>query len=409
MNNHRGRRKERPRILFVCFADSTHSQAWLGLLRGTEFDVRVFASPVDYGGLYLLQPWKFPTYVLVRPRIPRVADRIICLLPSAPPLRPLVNWAQHRFCLASRWLRWIILAWKPDIVHTLRLNPEGWLTWQALQRISETARPTWVVSSWGRELDVEADDPDIGDHVELVLRHCDGFIADCRRDLRLALAAGLAASKVALEDPVPVTGGLNLDDFVAAQSGHENRNLIVVPKAYEKRYNKTLPILEALRLAEDTLTGYEVHLLTCSKEVRMWLRRMPESLQRRCHCHNMLPHYELVAMLGRARVMIATSLSDGTPNVMLEAMAAGALPLMSPLESIQEWIENGRNGLLAHALYPDQIVAALRRALIDDELCESAKHINQELVAHGANRATIKLKVLSYYRSLISQERRKGD
>lgn len=391
----------RPRILFVCFADSSHSQAWLDLMRDTEFDVRVFASPVDYGGMYPPQPWIFPTYVLVRPRIPRVAHRVICLLPGAPWLLPLVNWLQRRFTLASRWLRWIILTWRPDIVHTLRLNPEAWLTWQALQCISATRRPKWVVSSWGSDINVEIDLPGIRDHIEVALQHCDGFIADCRRDLGLALAAGLAASKVALKDPVPVSGGLNLDDFPVAESDHRNRNLIVIPKAYEGPYNKTVPILEALRLAEEALVGYEVHLLMCSWEVQMWLRRMPESLRRRCHCHKLLPHEDLMAMLGRARVMIATSLSDGTPNVMLEAMAAGALPVMSPIDSIQEWIEDGRNGLLAPALYPDRIAAALRRALTDDELWHAARQVNWQLVNQRADRKRIRPQVLDYYRRLL--------
>lgn len=372
-------------------------------MRDTEFEVRVFASPVDYGGLYPPQPWVFPTYVLFRPSIPRIASEVRWLLPMPPRLLQLVNRVERRFGLASRWLRRIILTWKPHIVHTLRLNPEAWLTWQALQRISATRRPKWVVSSWGSDINVEIDLPGIRDHIEVALQHCDGFIADCRRDLGLALAAGLAASKVALKDPVPGSGGLNLDDFPVAESDHGNRNLIVIPKAYEGPYNKTVPILEALRLAEEALVGYEVHLLMCSWEVEMWLRRMPESLQRRCHCHNMLPHHELMSMLGRARVMIATSLSDGTPLVMLEAMAAGALPLMSPLDSIQEWIEDGRNGLLAPALYPDRIAAALRRALTDHELWRAARQINWQIVSQRANRRRIRQQVLDYYRELLKR------
>lgn len=132
-----------------------------------------------------------------------------------------------------------LLTWKPHIVHTLRLNPEAWLAWQALQRISATRWPKWVVSSWGSDINVGIDLPGIRDHIEVALQQCDGFITDCRRDLRLALAAGLAASKVALEDPVPVSGELNLDDFPVAGSDQGNRDLIVIPKAYEGPYNKT--------------------------------------------------------------------------------------------------------------------------------------------------------------------------
>lgn len=401
-SRHLSRSNRRRRLLFVCFADSPHAQSWLELTRDTEFEVRVFASPVNYGSLYPPRPWTVSTYVLVRPHIPRIANRVISLLPGAPWLLPPVEWLVHRFGLACRWLRWIILTWKPDIVHTLRLNPEAWLTWQALEGIAESRRPRWIVSSWGSDISIEATSPDIRERLERVLSHCDGFIADCRRDLRLALAAGLAPSKVALEDPVPTTGGLNLDEFSLGELHHGSRNLIVIPKAYEGPYNKTLPILEALRLAEGALVGYEVHLLMASWEVKMWLSRMAESLRRRCQCHHMLPHQELMAMLTRARVMIATSLSDGTPNVMLEAMAAGALPLMSPIDSIQEWIEDGSNGLLAPALYPDQIATALQRALMDDDLLHAARRINWQLVSQRADRTRIRRQVLDYYRGLLT-------
>ncbi len=386
----------------VCFADSSHSQNWLDLLRDTEFDARVFASPVDYGGLYPPRPWTVPTYVLVRPRPPRPSPRVMGLLPGSPWLSPLAQWAERRLSLAPRWLRWAILTWKPAIVHTLRLNPEGWLTWQALEGIPPNRRPRWVVSARGSDITVEMDLPGVRERTEAVLRGCDGFIAGCRRDLRAALEAGLAPSRIALPDPVPGTGGLDLDDFPEEAIARHDRNLIVIPKAYEGPYNKTVPILEALRLAEESLDGYEVHLTMCSWEVELWLRRMPESLRRRCHCHGMLPRRDLITLLGRARVMIATSLSDGTPNVMLEAMAAGALPLMSALDPICEWIEDGRNGLLAPALYPDRIADALRRALTDDELWQRALQINRQVVGQRANRRHIREQVLTYYRGLIA-------
>lgn len=373
------------------------------MLADTDFEVRVFASPVSYGGLYPHQPWRYLTYTVDQPFGLDATERAKWILPVLPWwLPPFGQWAKQRFQLATRWLTRLIETWRPDIIHTLRLNPEAGLTWQALQCIPTSRRPKWVLSSWGSELYIETDDPAIRQQISLALRHCDGFISDCRRDLRLALEAGLDESKVALREPVPVTGGINLHQFADAQKGSEKRRLIVVPKAYEGPYHKGLPILEALRIVEPELSDYEIHLLMCSQELRRWLRRMPESLQQRCVCHDHLLHGEVMDLLKRARVMIGTSLSDGTPNVMLEAMAAGALPLLSPLESICEWINDGQNGLLAHALYPTEIAAALRRALTDDGLFETARSINWSLVSARANREVIKPQVLNYYRSLIS-------
>lgn len=399
------RLERRPRILFVCFADSTHSQSWIDLLSDTEFDVRVFASPVNHDSLFPSQRWKFPTYVSIQPARRASSDNVNWLLPSPSRLRSVVKLVHDSLWIAPRWLRWIVLTWKPDILHTLRLNPEGKLSAEALERIPQRHWPHWVISSWGSDISIEIDDPVVHKYTEFALRQCNGFIADCNRDIRNALSLGLTREKIAIPDGVPVTGGLNLEDFNTSHTVKE-RNLILIPKAFESAYNKTLTLLEALRMAEDALDGYEIHLLMCPEDIRRWIRRMPKSLQARLHYHDTLPRPEFLTMLGHARVMIATSLSDGTPNVMLEAMAAGVLPIMSPLESIKEWIEDGRNGLLASALNPNEIANVLRRALVDDQLYESAKFINRELVMQRANRATIRSQVLSYYRELIKQRQR---
>jgi glycosyltransferase involved in cell wall biosynthesis len=374
----------------------------MSLLDKTEFDVRAFASPAPSSAQYPPVVWKFPTYSTVRPDKERGPEKIISLLPNRPaPVLSIAQWLDRRFYLTARYLRWIILKWKPDVIHSLRLYPEAWMSCQVLQYVPRNRRPKWIVSSWGSDIDVFADEPERRTQLEMMMRDCDGFLADCRRDINKALAAGLSESKVALKDPVPVTGGLCLDDFQDARSNHRNRNLILLPKAYEAPFNKTVLILEALGLVGNALEGYEVHLLMCDHEVRMWLNRMPEALRRLLHPHPTLPHEESLKLVKRSRVLVAPSLADGTPNVMLEAMASGALPLMSPIDSIKEWIEDGRNGLLAPALRADRIAEALLRALRDDELLERAQRINWDLVGRRADRDIIREQVLDYYQSLI--------
>lgn len=389
-----------PKILFVCYADSTHSQSWLDLLRESPFDVRVFASPVDYGGMFPPREWHFPTYSLTR----RTSQaRVRWLVPNIRSMRRIVRRFERRFDFAARWLRHIIKAWQPDIVHTLRLNPEAWLTWRALQTLPQAKRPQWIVSSWGSELNVQAQDAEIARHVELIMRDCDGFIGDCRRDIELAIRFGLHPSKVTINDAIPATGGLDLADFANADLPLAERKLIVVPKAYEGMYHRTQPIVEALRLAENELSDYEVHLLICAAEVREKLRSLPASWQRKIHVHDALPQSQVFDLLKSARVMIATSLSDGTPSAMLEAMACGALPIMSPLDSIKDWIQDGRNGLFANALDSREIAQAIKRAVTDDELYDKARAINLKLIRARANREIIRQQVHDCYRDLAKR------
>src|SRR5690606_26983598 len=105
------------------------------------------------------------------------------------------------------------------------------------------------------------------------------------------------------------------------------RRIIVVPKALETMRTKTYTVLEALRSIWDEIGDVELWLLMCTPEVEAWVRKMPASMQAACHCRRYMAHDQVLELLCRARMMLAPSLADGTPNVMLEAMACGALPI----------------------------------------------------------------------------------
>ena len=104
-----------------------------------------------------------------------------------------------------------------------------------------------------------------------------------------------------------------------------------------------------------------------------------------------------------ARVMLAPSLVDGTPNSMFEAMASGAFPIVSPLETIRAIVEDERNVLFARNLYPDEIAAALKRAMTDDVLVDRASAENLELVRQLADRQKVRARVLGFYERLIGE------
>jgi len=99
--------------------------------------------------------------------------------------------------------------------------------------------------------------------------------------------------------------------------------------------------------------------------------------------------------------MLAPSLIDGTPNTLFEAMATGAFPIVSPLETIRPLVKNGENVLFARNLYPEEIAQALLRAMVDDELVDTAARRNLELVRRLADRREIRNRVLEFYEDLV--------
>lgn len=390
------------RVLIVCNTEIAHSQPWVNLFNDdADFEVRVFAHNLVTEGVYIPQNWRSPTYTLIPPVIHRENRKIISFFPNSKRLKAVSSRMANRVPLNDWYLQKVIAQWKPDIVHGLSLLPVSYTTWRVLSKIKKR-RPQFVASSWGSDINMGRDISTDKPKLQAILKSCDGFIADCRRDIGNALDLGLAKDKVAFDFGVPVNGGIDLEK-TNNSTPPEKRNIILLPKAYEGFENKVLPVLEALNLLGDKLEGFEVHLLVASSDVKRYLSLMPESFRKYCRFHPQMRNDEVLDLLKRSRIMTAPSISDGSPIILLEAMAVGAFPVVSPLESIQEWIENGKNGLLAHALHPDKIASAIERALFDDKLFNSAAIVNRNIIEQNANRQKIKLLVKNYYKHLLSK------
>ena len=147
----------------------------------------------------------------------------------------------------------------------------------------------------------------------------------------------------------------------------------------------------------------EIHILATTPETRAWYLTLPQTIRESCHVENRVPRERVFELMTRARVMVGPSLVDGVPNSLYEAMAAGALPIVSPLETIQPIVENERNVLFARNLYPNEIAAALIRAMRDDELVDSVAAENLKLVRRIADRSTIRARVVEFYKELAQR------
>jgi glycosyltransferase involved in cell wall biosynthesis len=101
--------------------------------------------------------------------------------------------------------------------------------------------------------------------------------------------------------------------------------------------------------------------------------------------------------MAQARVMLSPSLSDGIPNTLYEAMAAGSFPILSPLETIEAVVAKETNVLFARNLYPQEIADALIRAMNDDQLVDRAYAENLKLVKRLADRKRIGEKLVNFY------------
>jgi glycosyltransferase involved in cell wall biosynthesis len=146
------------------------------------------------------------------------------------------------------------------------------------------------------------------------------------------------------------------------------------------------------------LDGYTVELFSAGKDIQTLAKQLSKTTGLPIR---VLPHCartEIVKMMGRARVIIGLSISDGTPNTMLEAMIMGALPIQTDAGGATgEWITDGENGLIVPPEDVDLVAAAIRRALGDDALIDRAMQLNEKLANERLDDELIRSRVIARY------------
>jgi len=391
----------RRRILFVAEPHSVHTQGWLRLLEATGWDVHVLAP----GGP---PACRLPaTFHTLDPNVANPAGNGV--RPFWPFRRGLTRAYRMRFGSGpdgeSRRLAELVRKLKPAIVHSMRLQTEGYTTLGALEAIRQVGA-AWVVSLWGSDLAYYAEQPGHRGRVRAVLAHCDRLLADCRRDLRLARRYGADERALADGEPVPGNGGVDVERICrrVAEADPARRRIVLFPHAREDRFHQFGPVVAALR-ASGPPEGYQFVFLGCDEAARQTIQMLPSGLRCRCRALPTVPPDEALEWIARSRAVVKPSRSDGTPNAMLEAMAAGALPVVSPIESIREWVEAGVNGLLVSNGDASALAAAIARACTDDDLVRTAAAKNLALVRERADRRAVRGRVLAMYERLATESR----
>ncbi len=83
-------------------------------------------------------------------------------------------------------------------------------------------------------------------------------------------------------------------------------------------------------------------------------------------------------------------------------MACGAYPVAGDLQSIREWIEDGKNGTLIDPADADQLAEATAQALENAELREQAAAENIRLVETRADYELGMQKAQTFYEGLLA-------
>jgi glycosyltransferase involved in cell wall biosynthesis len=385
------------KICMIGNPDSIHVQRWARHFSQRGFDVSLlsyYQPRVEFSGN--------PTVHFLRARRPaarRAGRRSAAALGRFPGISRLVTATRLRAAGFYRELDRI----NPDVVHAHYVSDYGFLA--ALSR-----RHPMVVSAWGSDLLV---DPGLSaitrQLVRWVLRRADliTYDADQVRDVARTLGASS-------EHLLRIVLGVDRDLLGAL---HARK----VPPAERQ------PVILSLRSLQRTMYNVDVviqampSVLARVPTARLLigndgsLRPTLEALAGRLGVAHAVKFVgmargptELAQLLGQAAVYVSVPSSDGTSVTLLEAMAAGAYPIVSDLAANREWV-GGDGG----AVVPTREVAPLAQAIVeglnDPTRRASAAERNLELMSRQGSWDVNMARMEDAYRSLVEGGTKAGE
>jgi glycosyltransferase involved in cell wall biosynthesis len=396
------------KLLFVAMAHTIHTARWIEQLQGQGHEIHVF--PVGHGS-----PHPELRGVTLHPLLAERADgkevaagepliQRGLLWPFAKGRGTLTRRLEQRLpALApAKRLARLIKRLAPDVVHVLHMQHAGYLMLSALEHLGDDVPMRLAYSSWGSDMYYYGKLSDHAPRIRGFLKRCDYYIADCQRDVRLAQEFGFRGETLGV---FPVGGGYDLSRVPRTASLRPSQRRVIALKGYHQDNwaGRALVGLHAILLCATELKGYEIAIFSATPNTQ----HAGEFVRRVTGLDiNVLPpleHDGVLELMGRCRASIGLSITDGTPNAMLEAMIMGALPIQSDTVSTAEWITDGQNGLLTPAEDAHSVAAALRRALSDDALVDQAMTENELLCTKRLDRKPMREQVLAAYSRMLTR------
>lgn len=114
-----------------------------------------------------------------------------------------------------------------------------------------------------------------------------------------------------------------------------------------------------------------------------------------------VPRSELPKYLSSADVYVSSSLSDGTSNSLLEAMACGLAPIVTDIPANRPWVDDGKTGFLFPARDCKTLATKVIYLLNNEEARKSFGNRSRELVQQKAEQHAEMKKLEGVYHELV--------
>ena len=283
---------------------------------------------------------------------------------------------------------------KPDVIHCFEMQLSGL---PVLDVLESNHQIPLIYSSWGSDIYFHEQLGVTNEEMSRFLTRTNYLITDCKRDYNLAVKKGFNSKFLGV---FPGNGGIKINSKNILPTEHRNTILI---KGYDDGVGKASVVLKGLEhISNDILKDKEIVIYSADdtlKEIINNSKKLSELNIKVYSRYHFLPNEDLLGLMGKSSIHIANSISDGMPNVLLEAMGMGAFPIQSnPGKVAEEVITDNNNGfLIENPLNEGEIASHITNAIIDEELRLEAQDFNVSYIQKHYSRSKLKPNIIACY------------
>lgn len=377
---------DRLRIAVLGDFDGIHTRSWIRWFVARGHDVHAISfypptAPLDGVTLHVLK---------LRAQVTAGASSDSSAATGAPrSLLRIIHAARYR----RAGLRRVLSEIRPDVLHGHFLVEHGFYG-------ATAGFHPYVISAWGSDVLVEPKrDPVSRQLARWTIGRADLVTSNNQRMADEIVALGAPRSKVEI-----VT--LGADAWFGERwsqspnvSASPPASLVVLStRAHEPLYNIE-SIIDAFALAREKLADARL-VIAHSGALTPALQEHASPVDNAVSFEGTVGPERLRDLMTEAAVFVSVPSSDGTSVALLQAMSAGAFPIVSDLETIREWITDGENGLLVPLGAPVALAEAIVKAASDAGLRRRAATRNREIARERGTNETQMAKMERLYLAL---------
>lgn len=397
----------RKKILIVAMGNSIHTIRWVSALVKLDYEVHLFNSftipNANYGE-------KYPEGVLLYNFETNFSKYIRqCLRHPIKAIKVLKNFSVDNFIYAfsndirnATVKKMVKLLNERDfaIVHTLHTQTSAALYLEAMDLVNKDC-PVWINTVWGSDLYLHQWIPESRKVLNRILPKIDFYWGEGYRDYELARSMGFTGEFLT---PVPAFGGFDIEQLERLESIEPSKRKKILVKGYMNVVGRAENAFHALERCVDLLTEYEIVIFSYENEIILTIGNIfSNKYGIPVTSVAGISYEEILKLHMSARLSIMLSTSDGLPAAFTESMACGDFPIHGNGAMCDEWIENGRTALIVDPGDVNDIATAIRKALVDDELVDSAAIANREIIKRRMDNNVINEQIAKVYEEVLEK------